>query len=481
MASDSATSFVQCLTELNSFQSSLHTPDDISLGEGHPGNRLLSDLYFTFYKSTWYTHTEEAMKVEVDTREEKCTRIRFYVNPNAHGIAYSDLTMTFPSIKCKEGYSARWKRFPLLNYVRRGAFKIDTLHVNGFDKVFLDMYINSLLKKEDIEDVLEDMGHTPCMIEWNKFLPSKETSFALPWFYNTDVRSYFPLEHCGSLTKIYHELEVNANIDDLLQIKKDCDGSPVCFYEGVSHYNGMEVKRSLEVPKLPIPTMNGEYVMLGEHECDFRRCTASKKVQHIEIYYNDVEEYDSELPFTVGRDDHALVHISSKFPVHFVGWVCENDEAIKCGVTSNYTTNPTNPTCGYSPFKHTFLTAHGKKQILVNEMSSFRSSRVHLKRYGRCLPHEAGYGFWSNSFDVTSLRPRPGKMFSHGILKVRLEDQNPYIGVECEDDIVIEPYRGRVHLRARALVTKKLLIVDTFAEECGKNRSEYYVQGAATK
>ena len=446
---------------LNDYQKTLHNPENVELGTSHSGNQVLSDVYFTPFRSTWYSSYEESMKLELDFRDENTQSLRFHLNSNAHGVVYSHLNLTFPSIKCKDGYEVRWSRFPLLKYIKKASFKIDDLVVNSFDHVWLDMYINNLIGKEDVEDTLINIGHTSDMIEWHNELPSKETSFSLPWFYNSDMRQYFPLDHCGSLTKIYHELQINGNVESLLQIRKVETGENASFYDAIEMYDMQKVKSSLEKVKLPQSVMYGQYIMLSEHECDYRRCL-TQETKKIEINYNDVECFDAQLPVHAGREDIAVLPIKSKFPLHYMGWVCENYDAIKDGCASNYSTNDEHPAQGTYPYKNSTLTAQ-KDDFLIQNMSTFRSSRVHPGKFGKCLPREPGYSYWSNSLNVKSLHPRPGKIFKDGNLIVQL-------GVQ-EDN---KRFAGNILLKARGLVSKTLRIEYTEEEKC-----KYTIIGAS--
>lgn len=447
--------------ELTAFQRELHYPENVELGDQHPGNKVRSEFLAEYRKSTWFMHKPERMvsEIAVTSTESDHPIVRFKAAHRCHGLIYSDFCQPLPEIICKEGYEAHWVPNVGTNVIVSCTLKIDTTRLQCFDTTWLDMYANSLIDECDVAAYNENVGNIPELQEWSPVLPKYDCSVPLPWFYNRGFSDYFPMYYCGSLNEVVHEIKFRNRLDALLHVRKVSDpDSIVPLVEAISTVNGIPF--NVDSPFMPAtscrPEMWGEYLYLTDIECVFNRCITmplDMLPRRNTIYYHDVVAFDSRSKHNL-RDVSVEVRISHPDPIHMIGWVCRNVKAEASKHYGTYTTGAGSGLgAGASPIRNSTLQINENVTSKIFErLPSWRTNRVYPLKHLACKPRSKGFNFWFMGAKSSSLNLQPGIIFHEGCLTIEPEDTNPYIGANP----AVKPNTDtEFHLQVRALVTKK--------------------------
>jgi hypothetical protein len=412
---------------LNKFQESLHLPEDEKKGEGHANNHV-STVFFTQYRrTTWYYHFPEQL-------EFSGTENRFVFRANAipHGLLNTNLCQTLPSIVCNQGYKARWTHNVGSNVMENGVLAFNDTLLQTLDYVSVDMNGQSVIDSSLREDREINLGNITKLTEWNTVLPSYPTIFKIPWFYALEPSSYFPLYLCGFLDRVEHRLTLRRDVANLLHVQNE-DGKRVLVDKiSIKFIDG---KAPTETPKMPMPVMWGDYLFLHDIECAYNRRCVSKGLdsksgsitdQRNVLYIDDIIAEDSDNPVRLNNTVAIKIN-NSKFPVHSFAWVAQNETALRGEYYSNYSTDPTDHRCGWSPFKDSTLSTG--KDCIFKDFPSYMTERGCPSLHYRGMPKEPGYNFWTLAIRAHEYCPKPGIIIKDGQLSVRLKDMNAEVGL----------------------------------------------------
>lgn len=437
--------------ELTDFQKEIHLPENTELGSGHPGNRVFSEFFAQYRKSTWFVHKPEKMPavVEASGGDDNPTII-FKASQACHGLIYSDFCQTLPEIVCNEGYEARWIPSPGSNVIVEAQLRIDNVRIHGFDALWIDMVNNSLIEESKVHGTEINLGNIPELQTWSGTLPHYECSVFLPWFYSRDFTEYFPMYYCGSLNEVTHVIKFKNNLERLLMCRRTDDHRPALLQDAIARVNRLEFRP--EEPFLPrtyLPEMWGEYLYLSDMECAFNRCVSTPldtMPRRNVVYYSDVVILDAREESHLDGST-SYVTISQPDPVHMISWVAKSVGSEVSKYHSNYTTHPTDAHLGRSPLKSATLQVNADvKSKLFESLPAWRTNRVYPLKHLACMPRSSGYNFWFMGAKSSSLYQQPGIMFTDGSLTVTFETD--------------ETSTRKYHLRVRVLVAKKFSFED---------------------
>ncbi|CAH6418682.1 Divergent major capsid protein [uncultured virus] len=433
----------------------MHMPEDLKKGADHKGNEVSTVFFREYRRSTWYYQFSEVL--EVSNAESKFT---FRVKPQPHGLLYTDLNQRLPQVVCRDGYEARWCHNPASNVVVSGMFVHNDTPIQTIDQVGNDMYGQSMIKDDrDTRDL--NMGNSVLLQSWNSALPNFETSFMLPWFYAKNSASYFPLYFCGILDRIEHRMELRRDVGQLLHVREKKTGEAVApDSKSLKSFDGKAVTQS---PRMPVPTMWGQYLYLSDLECTGNRCAVGSDREIGDFrnifYIDDYIIVDEENPKALG-DSVCLKISQTDYPVHGIGWVAQNYEALRDGYYSNYTTNPDDHQEGWSPIEESSLDLGSKVRILT-KMPSYRTERVLPGKQYACVPRVPGFNFVSLAVYSPEDTHKPGVVIKNGELTVKLRDTNPLVGIRDGQKASSSTFL----VKARLSYTKRVVFKEFLTQE----------------
>ena len=370
---------------LTPFQKTIHYPENLNLGPTHPGNRVRSEFYSENRRATWFFRTPERLECSYEN-----DILIAKPNLNHSGLLSTDLTLHLPSIKCKNGYKAKWIHNVGFEYIQECQLHFDEDIVQSFDTKWIELYHQAFTKQSS--DLT--LGNIESLQNFYTNLPSYECNITLPWFYSQDYPQFFPLYLCGTLNNVQHRIRMNREIHRYLQCIRDSDNSMVSIEEAIELMDDKPITDLLEVP-----TMWGEYIDLSDIELDYRRNDES----FTQFLYTDIVSNNS----TLCKQSKFEMKIQCPYPVNGLGWILQQ--------------NGTN----VSPKSSSLLIPN---RTIFEQLPSYRTEKLYPSRHFISIPRQNGYNFWFMGTNVASLNPQPGIVLHNGTFCVVIDSLN---SVDC--------------------------------------------------
>jgi hypothetical protein len=465
---DQKKTFEKIKKELNNFQLLLHVPDlltpeqlENASEEDLENNVLHTPFYTQIRKSGWYYKFPEQLSASSDNNNNKNQLISYRTKNSSHILCDSDIVQHLPSIICQEGYKAKWCWNIGSNIVSSMHLSFNDVIIQSLDYRYNDLYGQTMIdpKTRDVRNI--NLGNISALQTFNEKLPSHKTSFRPPWHYNKDFGSNFPLLFTGLLDVLEHKVTIRQSIEDLL-IVQDINGNQVkkITNKCIKSIDGHMVS-TLSL-KLQLPEMWGQFAYKSDFECDMDRslCNGKKNTFLIE---DVIMIGENSNPVSLNTQ-HTINIIPTEFPIHRIGWVAQNQTALKNNSYSNYSTDAKDLKLGNNPFEFATLNIGNNNNIFEN-MPSYRNSRVYTNDCS-CSPIEPGYNIWSTSTDASSLDPCPGILFKNNAsLNLKLEDTNPYLDL-CETEEEREELSCKDYFKCFCFLTYyKQITFDTYPDD----------------
>lgn len=450
---------------LNGFQKKLHKPEDETKGCNFPGNHIYSPCYTEFRKMAWYFHYPEIMGSQVKNENEDNIYI-YYSKNNVHGLISSFITQFLPSIVCNPGYKARWPPNIGSIIVSHASFYLNDDLLQEFDSGFCDHYINFLLKQEKRMMIIGNLGNIPELQNFSESLPQFTTSFYMPFFYNMDETSIFPVYYCGFLDSIEHRLVLKRLLNELL-IVHDSHGNRVrADYISINKVGNTVLTAGSEY-ELQLPKMYADYSYF-DLQCDYDKMSGEHDNS---IFIEDVKILSNPNNVVMSSKENMINILipDSEFPVTKIFWCAQNQTSIENNYYSNYTTDSKDHNYGFSPIETVSISLD--RNYIFRNIPGFIFERVKPIEQFSCVPIDPGLGGWNLSFSTQKPYPDPGIVIKNGTISLKLNDTNPYIELgkieSCKDEFNVKVYLVR---------KKEIKFIDYPKNERDKKNSRCTIQ-----
>ena len=389
------------LRQMTPFQSELHYPPK-NADKNSQDSTVRTPFFHKFDRVSWSTQLPQKMPVTFnqDGESEVCT---YEADDKFDYLLNSYHMQPLPALRVREKYKDKyqicWPHNVGHNIYEEAWLYIDNQMAARFDNIWLDEVSQYYQTKR--EPYLKSIGNVGFLTNWNTFLPAYSLYIQQPWFYTKPYRS-LPLLLC-KLDKVKHKYKLRRDLRNLLRMrrKKD-DGSweeikcNTSFIEGIKD------------DKIPIPELWGRYALISPEERLWLegKDEKGKKVVDREyvLYTDDVLPYKSTNSERLGTT--VNVPISSPLPVRAFFWVAENESSKSINNLSNYTTNKTDISLGWSPIDKVSMTRGTVTRI--PQMSSGHFGNIEAIRHFPMVPYDPGYGAYSASYDTTSYNAEVG-------------------------------------------------------------------------
>ena len=363
-------------------------------------------------KSTWtYKFPEFLMP------DPKDNSIVFKCKLDNHALVQTDLIQHLPSIICKPGFKAKWTESPGLNIVKTGQLILNEKELQFVSDLTNDIFLQSMLPSTDKTMVNNNLGNVAFLQTPSEVLPSFDTSFTIPWFYNRTPTSYFPLHYCGSSDKFEHKLSLRRKISELL-IVYDSNGNIVPADEKSLYKIGDDITSTNTINhKLTYPEMLGTFVFFGDDELKIKDENEIKSL-HIE----DVKVFSSKNSEPLGKV--SVVEIKGfKYPIIRYGWFARNKNALSHNCYNNYSTNKFDRLLGWSPIKKVKFFVDNA--IIFDDLPGFMFERIFPMSQFPSVPDASGIGLWNNNFSVNTDYTQSSIIFTDGTFDFTLSNMDP--------------------------------------------------------
>lgn len=456
------------MSSLTDLDLSTFTEIQKQLHLGKPEEPITSPLFRVWRKITWNSHVPVKMKgtVSDDT-------ITFECPPNFHALLYSSRIQHLPSIRVKDPLKHRicWCYNIGFNTIVEGRAIIDKESRQHFDNVFMDCDYQFFSDPGEEDDVKEDIGNVPELIEWQTLLPEYYIDVQDPWFYNQNKE--FSCRVPLYLKTIEHEYVMRNNIADLLRVQ-EWDGEKWVSIK--CDLDLVEIAQS-DKKKLRPPELWGRFDKMDKDELAWSREFFKKDDAHIHdfpegtytIWYQDMIKCESKNPFPLGKQ--ITTDMTSDAPVRALFVVAQNLKSVEFNNRSNYSVDPED-VAGRPPIDT--LTYKYSISPRFEKIPWRRLSRTEPRNHAKRRPLLPSYGMYSHSFNPKSLDADIGIVYDTRATSLKasimadLKDNNPYdkFGPNGGNGSKIDT-GNEFHLCVRLLVTRKM----TF--ECTKTTEPY--------
>jgi hypothetical protein len=460
-----------CKDEINSmsdFQKDIHLTSDYK-------EKIISNFYQKFLKSTWYSSIDQKLKQIKDGDETA-----FIINNSFHYLIYTYMRFYLPPIRVKEKYKDRvkicWCHNVGINRIKKASFKDEDEDYQSFDNTWLDIYFQFYQNKGSGKRKAFDrgVGNVSFLETWSDFLPSFPINVEQPWYYSSQSSLAYPIFYKNSLSRAEHRY-VFRSLHELLRIKiLNKNGEWV----EISRNNDLSEAPNKYVDFLPCkkstnPELWGKYAYVTNNEIEWNKECSDDKV----FYIRDIEICDS---ITLNKyNSISTIELNCKNPCLAMFWVAENMNSSKKCNFSNYTTDSSNLYIGWDPVSLTTLKYGNDSKFENFESDHFNigQTRKHFPSY----PSDQGYHTYSFAWDSTNYNGDIGICLSNlnSKLLCELQDGNLFslqnlqkIGeIENEDSELYDPNRKNSVLVSTVLdpiqepeflVRVRLLIIKKF-------------------
>lgn len=381
------------LKSITDFQKEIHSTSNAS-------EKIISNFYREFIKSTWYSSTPVKMNSSIDNQE-----IVYTINSSFHYLNYSYMRFMLPPIKVKKEFKGQvriaWCHNVGTNIVKKAVLKEnDGGDYHKFDNVWLDIYFqfyqNGGAGKREAHNI--GVGNVKCLEDWSEFLPAYPINVDQPWYYSMDGALAFPILFKGSLTRAEHRYTFRRKISDLLRVQVLKDGKWRDTTKKIHTY--LDIRANA---KIRIPELWGRYSYNSADELGWQKCESTHT-----FYTRDVEICDKKNPNIY--KSVAEIDLHSTKPCLAFFWLAENIDASDNHNYSNYTNDSNDLYSGWDPIKTTTLT-YGTI-IKFENMPSDHFSIAEPRKHFPSAPCERGYHGYSNANDSTSFDADIGLVYA---------------------------------------------------------------------
>lgn len=419
------------LTTITPFQKEYHT----SSPGGKADDIVMSPFSKPLLKTTWNNHfTTRVEKQNLNDDEY----LYIIDSDNWHLLTGTTFYIDIPALSVKTEYADSiqicWPKNLAHQILELSHLLLKETYIQSIDKIWMDMVAQfyqppKLGLREEYD---ERIGNVPYLVEWNVNLPSTTLICSQPWYYSESLDMAFPLFllKLYGLGKLQHKHTFNLKISKLLRMRvKDKDTGLWTELSRIdlSVLNGVGKEN---LPKIPPPTMEADYVCLSTQEIE----TYFLSQEKITYYTKNIISVSGEEPKGYGSRD--CISISTPGPCLAIHWVAENKLSSMKRNLSNYTTNNEDSNLGWNPCA--FFSLNYSKTIRYAKSPHYVSEFEQPRKYALSMPYSKG-------FNMLSFRHSHGTPGDPDIgivlkivsakLKIYLEDTDPRKHILTEDDI----------------------------------------------
>lgn len=392
----------------STYQKDLHFADDAS-----NETSIRTQFMNIKRKETWTYRTNLKLDCTGDISNPDFITYKVRVLP-FHALRYTVVIQSIPAITAAPGFEICWAPNLATNCIQSATFKVNDTEFQSLNSEYFDDHCKKINKTND-KDLNYEIGNISELVEWSSYLPSYQTLFNIPWFFNQHSSKSFPLDKCGKEDVVVIETQLKRSLSQLIRVRRADTKKEVTFDESYLSANTPMT--------LPVPEIRGEYIMKSDMECEHDRCEETQQKYSSNVFdIDNVRMIESDNIYAMNNTVNIKIK-DMPFPVHTIHWKAVNLEARKYNNLSNYTTNAFDNTIGGNPIKWVSLsTPNG---ILFKNQDFYVGERIVPKFNFNKVPHVAGYGCWTNATDACdALYPKPGINLNESELTFRLENND---------------------------------------------------------
>ncbi len=364
---------------------------------------IFHDIHYT---STWYNQKLLKSEGKFDSipTEDGVKKLLFELScATYHGLNTTYIVQNFPEVSAVDGYEIKWQKNPALLFDKID-FLLNQSLIQSLDPIFCDFY-NQFISSKDVD---EDIGESKN--EWKTCIQAFSTFYTLPFFYDRNPESFFPVYMCNAINKIVHSITSKSqNLSDMILIRRKIPKSFNAFrdlsvednYENIPFNNNLIICKT---NSLPYPEVYSELVFLDENYIFSSRCDN----YHKKMIIRNVKNFDSDLTKLKSSGESISITFESfNYPIFAIFWCLEN-------FTSSYKFNYTSYD-NISPIEWTTL------GNVFNELSPIHTEKKHPQKHFT-KKGKPGYNAWLFGVNISHSDINPGTILNGEKLTVKIRD-----------------------------------------------------------
>jgi len=278
--------------------------DNVTLTEMHlpEGKNIWTCHQIRKQKTSFYLTSYDTMNSQPISVDSDLIKYRSKICPY-HGLHRSFLTTKTPDIKVKDefkdNYTIRFCSDLFINMIKEAR-----LDFNGTELQFMNTVSLKLNKDPSPQTLNNPTSH---------LIPTSIFYYP-PWSYSRGKSMYFPLQVCGDLDNLDHNINYNLDLSNLIIMEKDGE---------IISYDKSKLEIVGNVDKISVPRMIGIYTTLTRAECSHNICLGSDDAPADyfvkNIYYIEKEEdlgkkidirFDSKKTDPVSQIDWGVINMT---------------------------------------------------------------------------------------------------------------------------------------------------------------------------